>query len=50
MRVTRTATAPVIDARLDDEVWQGAPQFTRFVQYEPDARKHASIVRLRGTY
>jgi hypothetical protein len=35
IHITRTATPPVIDGRLDDAVWQGPAPFTRFVQYEP---------------
>jgi hypothetical protein len=35
VHVERASKAPVIDGRLDDEVWKGAQPLTRFVQYEP---------------
>ena len=33
--IRRAKVPPVLDGRLDDEVWKEAPQFDRFVQYEP---------------
>ena len=39
---TRTATAPVIDGRLDDEVWSGGGTLDGFVQREPSEGRPAS--------
>ena len=35
VRPTRTDTPPVIDGRLDDEVWRSAALITEFVQQAP---------------
>ncbi|MGH7711328.1 MAG: carbohydrate binding family 9 domain-containing protein, partial [Gemmatimonadaceae bacterium] len=35
IHVQRAGKAPVIDGRLDDDVWKLAQPLTRFVQYEP---------------
>ncbi len=35
LTLQRAEKRPVIDGRLDDEAWNSAPVFRRFVQYEP---------------
>ena len=35
VRLPAGATAPTIDGRLDDEAWQRAPVYERFVQFLP---------------
>jgi hypothetical protein len=40
--VYRTETAPVIDGKLDDAVWQKATRFDNFVTFKPDYGKPGS--------
>jgi hypothetical protein len=42
LRPLRAATPPVIDGRLDDEVWQKAPSVTGFTTWMPDYGKNLS--------
>ncbi len=40
--IHRTGTAPVIDGKLDDPVWQQATRFDEFVTFKPDFGKPTS--------
>jgi Domain of unknown function (DUF5916)/Carbohydrate family 9 binding domain-like len=45
----RTETAPVLDGRLDDTVWQQAPKIDDFIEYEPNqgrASAHPMVVQI----
>jgi len=35
IRAIRAVSAPVVDGRLDDDAWQGAPVLTEFLQKDP---------------
>ena len=35
IEIQRASKRPIIDGRLDDEVWKRAQPLTRFVQFEP---------------
>ncbi|HEY0139996.1 MAG TPA: DUF5916 domain-containing protein [Thermoanaerobaculia bacterium] len=41
-RAVRASAAPVIDGRLDDPAWAGAPEITGFTQRDPDEGKPAA--------
>ena len=50
-RAVRATVAPVIDADLDDPVWQNAPEITGFTQRDPNEGKPATQqTRLKVTY
>jgi hypothetical protein len=36
VEVSKTAVPPVLDGRLDDDIWQRLPRYTDFVSYTPD--------------
>ncbi|WP_421919835.1 DUF5916 domain-containing protein [Marinifilum sp.] len=36
IRSVRVTNRPIIDGKLDDEIWKGVPVATDFVQHEPD--------------
>ncbi len=42
MRAVRAAVPPVIDANLNDAVWQNAPEITGFTQHDPEDGKPAT--------
>lgn len=51
LRATRAAAAPVIDGRLDDEVWRDAPVDDRFTQrYPHDGRPPSEGTEVRLLY
>ncbi|MBY0234402.1 MAG: hypothetical protein K2W93_05435, partial [Burkholderiaceae bacterium] len=41
LRLKSTETPPVIDGRLDEALWQRAPIYDRFVQFQPEDKKPA---------